>query len=78
VVHAIRHHHDRTPRDKGTALLILADDAANQFLEGEGIRKVIETAIESEANRVLRIGKEKLNARFRQVPALAAAFMPFH
>ncbi len=78
VVHAIRHHHDPRPGDKATALLVLADDAAKQFLEGEGIRKVIETALESDANQVLRIGKEKLNTRFRKVPALVAAFMPFN
>ena len=76
-MHAIRHHHDPTPRDKATALLALGDTAANQFLEGDGINEIIEATLQSDANRVLRIGKEKLKARFRQVPALFTAFMPF-
>lgn len=77
VVHAIRHHHDPTPRDKATALLALGDQAAQQFLEGDRIGEIIRVAIDSDANRVLGIGKEKLNARFRQVPSLFRAFMPF-
>ncbi|MFT6819119.1 MAG: HD-like signal output (HDOD) protein [Myxococcota bacterium] len=77
VVHAIRHHHDPRPRDKATALLTLADNAANQFLEGDRLGDIIQTAIDSESNRVLGIGKEKLNARFRQVPGFVTAFIPF-
>lgn len=77
VVHAIRHHHDPRPRDKATALLSMADYSARQFVEGDGKRDILMTALESNANTVLRFSKEKLYARLKTVRAMATAFMPF-
>lgn len=76
VVHAVRNHHDPSPKDKPTALLCLADVVAIGFIEGAILPDLVTLAHDSAANRVLGLPEAKLNARLRRVREMVGAFGP--
>ena len=76
VVHAVRHHHDPTPPDQPTALLVFSDAVATMFERGDGIRDIVTQAVAHPTNRVLRYSEAKVNARLRQVRDMVNAFRP--